>query len=219
MKNHQRLDIVIKSIDPETPIMEQRIRPARKDRAGRKTKLTQSVWFATVFELNELNAMRGIYEKVLNDKQILHNWEIEFRVEGSKRGNGLASGTLTVGMFRERYRQGVLYKQQLRPILYSFRYTRDKEPRHDKRVLEMMTLDECREKCLQAKIADPRFFNIKELAKIRNHAKREGRIHEWSIPSPHQYETLNDSVVGGVYGAYKLYDNPYNDEWSPPEDD
>jgi hypothetical protein len=73
----------------------------------------------------------------------------------------------------------------------------------------MMTLDDCRALCLEAKIADPRFFSVEELAKIRSHAKKQGNISDWSIPFPYQWEVLNDSVVGGVFGAFKLYDNPY----------
>jgi len=68
-----------------------------------------------------------------------------------------------------------------------------------------MSLDEIRRLCLDNFIADPRFFTNEELGKIKEAAKRKSELHLWGIPSPHQYQELNKSVVGGIYGAYRLY--------------
>lgn len=227
MKHKDVLNLVDQLIDSDTPIADRRIKKAKQFHAGKNTGLNQSTWLATIFELNELHAMRGEYEKVLHDRQIMHNWDLEFgrhlRPSSPDKvyspGGGLRTGKTTIGMFRRRYRLGKLFKDQPKPILMSFRYAKSGEPRKDGRTLEMLTLNDCRQSCLQYKIADPRFFDVKELLKLRLHAKDSGVLYEWGICSNQQFEELTTSVVGGVFNSIKIYDNPYNDEWSPPEDD
>jgi hypothetical protein len=223
-----RLNLVDKLLDSETPIMDRRIRPARRHHAGRNTGLNQSVWLATVFELNELHAMRGEFEKVLNDRQIIFNWEQEFpqhlkpKNKNSKvnPGGALTSGKKTLGMYRTEYRKGIIFSGQLKPILCSFRYTKEGYPRKDGRSFEIITFEECRQLCLSLKVADPRFFDATELGKIKQHAKETGNIHQWAIPSINQWKELNDSIAGGVFKSLRMYDVPYDPtSWSPPEDD
>ncbi len=207
---YSALSIVAKLLDHETPILNRKLPTAKAGGAGKKTNLPQNVWFEAVFYHNEMNASLGLVDKVLTDQQIMMNWELEFSgtrpVTKVNVGNALRSGNKSIGSYRSKYRKGNLYNQQIKPYLISLRYDRKSQPVRDrKKKFFYLSLDDIRRLCLDNFIADPRFFTNEELGKIKEAAKRKSELHLWGIPSPHQYQELNKSVVGGIYGAYKLY--------------
>jgi len=209
---YSAMSIVAKLLDHETPILNRKLPVARIGGEGKITKLPQNVWFEAVLSLNETNSALGNVDRVLTDQQILMNWENEFgnsrESSGTKVnvGGGLKSGNLSVGSYRSRYRKGTLYNQQLKPFMLSLRYDRKGMPIKDrKKKFFYIGLPDLRKLCLENNIADPRFFTNEELGKIKDAAKRKSELHLWGIPSPHQYKELDKSVVGGIYGAYRVH--------------
>jgi hypothetical protein len=211
------------SIDPEMPILHRKLPRPKNGTGGRITNLTQGVWFDALFELNEKNAILGRYEKILTDSVILANWAREYENKGInpktglKIGGGLTSGKLSIGMYRNKFRNGRLYDTQIKPYLISLKYCAQKYPCREKtRAVVPLTLDEIRELCMQYKIADPRFFTPKEIADIKAYADKTGERNLWGIPAKSQWEELNKSVPGGIYGRYKIYNEVYDPtSWSP----
>jgi len=207
------MGIVAKFIDTETPILSRRLPVPKKGGEGRNTKLPQNVWFQSVFLHNELNNLSGTYNKVLTDRQILFNWEQEFGkgardVTKVNVGNAVKSGNQSIGSFRTRYRRGTLYNQQIRHFLISLKYDTNGCPVKDgKKKFHYMTLEDVRQKCMECRIADPRYFTDTELNEIRHVAKKRNELVLWSIPSPAQFTELDRSLPGGVFGKHLLYED------------
>ena len=209
---YSALSIVAKLLDHETPILNRKLPTARIGGGGKITKLPQNVWFESVLYLNENNSLLGHTDRVLTDQQILMNWDNEFgnsrESTGTKVnvGGGLKSGNLSVGSYRSKYRKANLYNQQIKPFLLSLRYDRKGLPIKDrKKKFFYMSLADLRKLCLENCIADPRFFTNEELGKIKDAARKKHELHLWGIPSPTQYKELDKSVVGGIYGAYRVH--------------
>ena len=70
-----------------------------------------------------------------------------------------------------------------------------------------MSLEDIRQKCMECRIADPRFFTDKELSEIRHVAKKRDELNLWAIPSPAQFTELDRTIPGGLYGKYLLYED------------
>lgn len=214
--------IVAASIDPDLPALNRRIPRAKNGTGGRTTNLTQGTWFEFVFELNERNIILGNYSKVMSDRIILANWSKEFEnlgyntLTGQKIGGALSSGKFSVGTYRNMYRKGRLYDDQPKPFLMSFRYCREGYPVKERtKALTPLNLDQCREICMEHKIADPRFFSPQEIADIITHADKTGTRSQWGIPSKTQWKELNEQTPGGIFGRTRIYNIPYSEDWSP----
>lgn len=222
MERKDVLTLLTTALDPDMPILNRRLPRAYHGTGGRTTNLTQAVWFEFLFELNEKNHILGNYSKVLTDRVILANWVKEFEglgnhpISGKVIGGGISSGKVSVGMYRNKCRNKMLYDGQPKPILMPFKYCAQGYPCKEKtKSVVALTVQECRELCLSYKIADPRYFNPNEIANIKAHAEKKGDRSDWGIPSKSQWEELNLSVPGGIYGRYNIYNQPYSEDWSP----
>lgn len=215
--------LLSQSLDPEMPILHRKLPRPKNGTGGRVLNLTQGVWFDAVFELNEKNAILGRYDKILTDGVILANWAKEYEdkgintLTGRKIGNAITSGKISIGMYRNKHRIARLYDTQVKPYLISLKYCAQKYPCREKtKAVIPLTLDEIRELCMNSKIADPRFFSPKEIADIKTYAEKHGERTQWGIPCRTQWEELNKSVPGGIYGRYKIYNEVYDPtSWSP----
>lgn len=203
------INLIASVIDSDTPIMDRRLPTAKGDRGGRVTRLPQCVWLHYIFELNEIYACKGQLELVLHENQIKHNWSLEFgnkpRKKGNvyRAGNAIESGNQAVGSYRNKYRKGVLFTGQLKPILMSFRYSYNKHICQDGKNRKFYTHNECREHALKYKIADPRFFTREEIAEIKRHAEQKGEILSWGIPSERQWKSLDEVTPGGIFRSIR----------------
>jgi hypothetical protein len=222
MEREEVAKLLTASIDPNMPVLNRKLPKARNGTGGRETNLTQGVWFDLVFELNEKNMILGNFSKVMSDRVILANWVKEYEglgintYTGQTIGGAISSGKITIGMYRNFYRKAKLYDFQPKPYLMSFRYCREAYPCKERtKAVTALTLDQCRELCLQYKIADPRFFSTQEIADITSHADKTGSRSQWGIPSKSQWKELNESVPGGIFGRTRIYNIPYDESWSP----
>ena len=222
MERRDVISIMTQALDPEMPILNRKLPRAKFNTGGRSTGLTQAVWFEFLFELNEKNHLLGNTNKVLPDRVILANWVKEFEdlgthpITGNKIGGGISSGKISIGMYRNRCRLGRLYDHQPKPILMPFKYCAQGYPCREKtKSVVALTVEECRNLCLEYKIADPRYFNPQEIANIKSHAEKKSERSAWGVPSKSQWEELDDSVAGGIFGRYSIYNQPYDESWSP----
>lgn len=222
MDREDVLGILTTALDPSIPILNRRLPRAKNGTGGRTTNLPQGVWFEFVFELNEKNMIIGNFEKVMTDRVVLANWSKEYEnlgyntLTGQKIGGAISSGRHSVGMYRRWCRQGRLYEYQPKPILMPFRYSKPAYPCKEKtKAVVPLTLDQCRELCLESKIADPRFFSPQEIADITKHSEKKNERSLWGIPSKSQWQELDDCIPGGIYGRHQIYNIPYTEDWSP----
>jgi hypothetical protein len=222
MERKDVLHLLTTALDPDMTLMQRKLPRAKFNTGGRTTNLTQAVWFEFVFELNEKNLIMANYSKVLTDRVILANWIKEFEglgkhpLSGKTIGGSITSGKFSIGSYRNKCRLGRLYDNQPKPILMPFKYCAEGYPCKEKnKSVIALDLNQCRELCLSYRIADPRFFSPKEIADIKNHAEKKNERSQWGIPSRTQWEELNDSVPGGIYGRYNIYNKAYSEDWSP----
>jgi len=191
--------------DYETPIMDRRLPRGKSHTAGKQTRLPMCVWFYSIFQLNEIYACKGQLEMVLHEQQIKMNWEREYGNRkpraGSRMtpGGSITSGKHSIGLYRNKYREGRLFKGQLKPIMLSFRYSGNKLVCIDRQNRKFYNHNECRELSLKYKIADPRFFTKEEIAEIKQHAMQSGEILSWGIPSKSQWSELDAISPGGIF--------------------
>lgn len=202
------INLVGKMLDTETRI--QGVLPKAKSGCeGNATKLPQNVWFSSVFFLNEMEAIRERYDKVVTDPQILFNWENEFggnRNTNVNVGNSIRSGIVSVGTRRTQYRKGCLFSNQQKPFLISLRYCNKGHPVMDgRKKYRYLDVDTIRELCVKLKIADPRFFSSRELTTLREAAIKKGELISWGFPSTAQYEELEKTALGSIYGKHSVY--------------
>lgn len=216
------LYLLTTAIDPDLRPAARKLPRAKNNTGGRKTNLPQAVWFELVFELNEKNLIMGNIGKILSDRVIHANWIKEYEGLGinpvTKRviGGAISSGKVSIGMYRNRCRLAKLYDRQTKPILMPFKYCSQGYPcKESTKSVVALTLEECRTLCLKYRIADPRFFNPNEIANIKSHADKNNERTLWGIPSKTQWEELDDSCPGGIYGRYAIYNKPYSSDWSP----
>jgi hypothetical protein len=217
MDRQQAIHMMSEAIDPDMPILNRRLPRPKHGTGGRVTNLTQSVWFDALFELNEKNAILGRFDKVLPDSIILANWAKEYEGKGFNTltgrpiGGAITSGKVSIGMYRNKHRVARLYNTQVKPVLISLKYCAQKYPCKEKtKAVIPLSLDEIRELCMTCKIADPRFFNPKEIADIKAYADKTNDRNNWGIPSKSQWDELNDAVPGGIFGRYKIYNEVYD---------
>lgn len=225
------LNLVDEMMDSETPISHRRLPMGRHKFAGRNTRLPANVWFASIFELNEFRSATKQYDKILNDRQILHNWTLEFGNKSTKAGvlkpgGAVQSGKKTIGTYRKAYRKGTIYVGQVRFPLLSIRYDSNQVAMKDgKTQKKYLTFQDCRDMCMTFKIADPRFFTVEEIRGISTHAFDIGDIKSWCIPTKKQYEELDSRTPGGIYKSIRLFETFYWNsdykvptDWSPDEE-
>jgi hypothetical protein len=84
---------------------------------------------------------------------------------------------VTLGMFRKKYNEQKLYAAQPTPYLVSFAYDKFNRIIVGGNDRSYMTFQECYQRCLDFKIADPRFVPPELIVEIRNR-QNEG-IEEW----------------------------------------
>lgn len=222
MQKEEAAYLLSQSIDPEIRILNRKLPRPKYGTGGRSTNLTQCVWFEALFELQEKYMILGSFDKVMTDSLILANWAKEYEGKGVHQltgrpiGGGLSSGKLSIGMYRNKHRKAKLYDNQMKPFLISLKYCAQKYPCKEKtKAVVPLTLEEIRELCMDYKIADPRFFSPKEIADIKAYAEKNNERHLWGIPNKTEWEELNKSVPGGIYGRVHIYNETFDESWSP----
>lgn len=186
---------------------------------GKKSKLPVNQYVEVLFQYNELLAMKRFIDEdciPLTNRQILENFKIEF---GGKEvvnragnlappGNSILSGKHKIGWKRLEYRRGNLYKAQVRPFLMSFAYFKDGNIVTDNCITipKYPTFRECQEMCIEAKICDPRFFNVETMERIHQSVIKQGTKSEWRFPTISELENLRKLIPIDPFRSVKTYD-------------
>ena len=219
------------------PVVEKKNRTLsqRREYGGKHTNLPLNRWFAAMFELNELRAIRHIFDpsfKPLNDVQITYNALQEFSKNKPRKygnttvtpGGSISSGAHRTGFFRNRFRKGTLYYNQTKPILMSFKYSNEGHIQKDRNNYSFLTFSQCQQLCIDRKIADPRFFSLEDLEKIQTHCHKYHQV-DWSIPTREELKELTEFAGMDLYRSIRTYDiwksDPvanFGDQYSPPDD-
>ncbi len=184
---------------------------------GKKTKLPINRWLAAVFEMNEFRILASLTDrsvKPLTDEQIKYNYMLEFGGnKPTKFGTGtiqpagaLISGKHTINFYRNKFKKGILYAGQARPILYPFCYSPEGHIKRERGSSFFPTFAECQQYCITAKIVDPRFFTTEEMEHIHQFAVQRGVYHQWVIPTQQELDDLYKFVPVKLYRCIRTYD-------------
>jgi hypothetical protein len=208
------------------------VKPARKRKVGNevlglKTGLSISRWLELIFHWNELRAMERFANrdlKPLNDMQILNNFVLEFAPDGkctrkkgsspnAPPGNTILSGKKPIAYQRLLYNRGHLYSAQEKPILLANKYWTDGNLVTSRSRFRptYMSFKEVQLKCIEFKIADPRFFTMEEIEQMHQSLIKRREDREWAIPSIEDLDELFKSIPYDPYRTvitYDLHKNP-----------
>lgn len=175
-----------------------------KGKPKRRSRSNSSVSFwASVFEENEIQAsktprggkddyqLRSIYLSKLSKVN-------SYRAFCARKS--LESMKTTVGMYRTKYNKQELFLDQPDVCLMSIRYNEEGFPlKHSSSFADW---SDVRKRCIELKIADPRFFTDEELDKLRN-AKISGdsRVDGWRIPSVQEIKRLEAKIGKPIFDS------------------
>ena len=186
---------------------------------GKTSKLPVNQYIEVLFQYNEMLAMKRFLDPdclPLTNLQILENFKREF---GGKHavnragvmappGNSILTGKHKIGWKRIEYRRGDLYKSQVRPFLMSFSYFKDGNIVTDTTRTRPTypTFRECQSMCIEAKICDPRFFDIETMERMHQAVVKEGSKLAWRFPTISELENLRKIIPIDPYRSVKTYD-------------
>lgn len=150
----------IKTFDPPPP-------PSRNSGRAYKAKNREVYrhYFGELFENNEFLAYQ---RKALTNEQIQRTFLMKYKRNRTIRYR-FETYRFTVGMFRNQYNKQLLYASQPAPYLLSFQYD---ETGYivvgGNQANTYMSFEDCYQRCVELKVADPRFVPPELIVEIRN---------------------------------------------------
>lgn len=152
-----------------------------------------------LFIKNEL--MACIYgKKPLDTDAILRSVKKYFK-EKSK-------GKTSVGLWRSRYNNGTLFSAQEKPMLVSFKYNSLGFIVDKNQGKYYQYWDDCKQFCIDLKIADPRFFTSEELTALRHSAiNGDPQFSTWNIPGEDFVKDLTEKIGKDPFNSIKFPKN------------
>lgn len=156
-----------------------------------------------VLEDNEFDA----YEREAKTNEVIQR---EFLLK-YKRNSSLRyqfkTYRATVGMFRKRFNKGILYSAQPPPYLMSFSYDESGYITvGGNRANQYMMFYDCYARCINYRIADPRFVEYDLIVEIRNR-QNEGVEEwlDWIVPNDDMIKRLCTKLgVNDLYNSVKF---------------
>lgn len=107
---------------------------------------------------------------------------------------------ITVGTFRNAYNNRKLSKTQDPIWLISMRYNEHGIP--IKNIYEYAHWEDMYQKCIDLKIADPRFITPEEIEALRTAINNEDpNFNNWAVPSAKEIESLTNKIGKEVYNS------------------
>jgi hypothetical protein len=117
---------------------------------------------------------------------------------------GKSKRNVSVGKWRTAYNAGTLYSMQEKPLIVSFKYNSLGYVVDDRSGKYYQYWDDCRQKCIDLRIADPRFFSQEELSAMRVAAVNDDpQFSTWNIPGEDFCEHFKEKIGKDPYKAIK----------------
>ena len=88
----------------------------------------------------------------------------------------------------------------------SFRYTPEGHPCGSRAESRFLTFDDCRSLCIQAKVADPRFFTLKQIKYLEEQSKKNQELNMWAIPTQDEIDDLESIIAKNPYKSVVTYE-------------
>ena len=154
-------------------------------------------WIGPQLEANEYKA----YDKALTDQDILalllkkyKDWTIRKRFH---------SGKETVGSLRTLYNKQVLYAAQPKTYLVSFPYNKYNHiTSTGAPFARQLSFEECYRKCIDYKVADPRFVPPEYIAELRNRQNSEDpQWKDWRVPNEKWIRSFETRIGREAYNS------------------
>jgi hypothetical protein len=107
------------------------------------------------------------------------------------------------------YNKGRLYKNQLLPPLYAFAWNKNGYIRHPSYFNQLIGFQFCKRVLTTARFADPRFFDLSELARIR---EDEDQYEGWHVPSEVEVSKLEAEIKKPLFNCIE-FPNGYGKDY------
>lgn len=181
----------------EPPVLRAKPKPDVKPRFG-----AHAVWIPLFIE-NEISAMT-VKLGGRDDNWLRLQFCSRMKKIDSKRAyyvrKQITINKITVGTFRNAYNTQKLSKTQDPIWLLSMRYNERGVP--IKNMYEYLHWEDMYQKCLDLKIADPRFITPEEIEALRTAINNEdNNFLSWVVPSAKEIESLTNKIGKEVYNS------------------
>lgn len=161
-----------------------------------KNRITYGDYLVDTFFKNE------ICEEPKTDQTIKFEFLSKYKSWSLKKH--FKSGMLTIGLFRTRYNKNKLFASQDPVYLLSFCY--NSEGRivfNGTHYYQYLSFRECYQRCIEFKIADPRFITYEEIVQIRNRINSDDpEWKDWRVPT----DTILTELAAKI-PAPEIYDS------------
>jgi hypothetical protein len=146
-----------------------------------RNRETYAKWLYKVFYDNEVFA----YQKKAKTNDQIQTRLLEENKHNSLLRKRFKQYKYTIGTFRRRYNQGVLYSAQPATFILSLQYDEHNyvvvggnSPR------TYMTFEDCYDRCMEFKVADPRFVPYEYIVAVRNkQIQNQEEWLKWVVPT------------------------------------
>lgn len=169
---------------------------------GRKYEAKDRQVFAPFFEQQLIN------NELTADPKT--DRELKYDLLASPHGNSYTlrerfrKHKVSIGEFRTKFNRQELYVQQKPVILLSFTYSRNGRIIASARTdYDYLSFHQCYEKCLDFKVADPRFVEYRKIVLIRNAINNgDPEWADWTVPTDKEIQLLCTQI-----GVSELYNS------------
>jgi len=109
----------------------------------------------------------------------------------------------TIGNLRSKYNRRTLYSQQAPVYIISLQYNEINNIVVDgNRYYQLLSFEEAYERCLEFKVADPRFVPPEYIEKIRDRQNSEDPLwRDWSVPSARWIRSFENKIGCEAYNS------------------
>lgn len=170
--------------------------PTHKEPLGRKYESTcRDMYTRTLFKLFYNNEFLAYTKKALTKKQIQEALVLEHKTNRLLKRK-LDRYLLTIGMFRQRYNDNILYAAQ--PIIYMLSFEYDKYGYivvGGRYPTTYRYFEDCYNKCVKLKVADPRFVPPEAIEAIRvKQIQLDPEWMKWRVPDEKTIKELRSKL-------------------------
>jgi hypothetical protein len=180
--------------------------PKPKGKPGRTYKTRDRIIYGPYLEDVFLNNEYEAYSKEAKTDRILKRDFLEKNKNNYQLKQQFKNHKLTIGMFRTRFNKGILHANQEPNYLLSICYDEFSHPvAGGMRQYQYLSFEEVYQKCVEYKIADPRFVPLGLIKRIKDKQNSgDPDWLEWRAPPLNWIERFEKKIGKTAYNSLKF---------------
>lgn len=172
-----------------------KVKPMAHIVRGYKTSLPRLHFMAALFLRNEI---LGCMQQAVDREGLLRNFRKEFPGLAARVSRNYAE---KFSSYIAAYNKGRLYKNQLMPPLFAFSWTKNGYIRHPTFHLQHIGFNFIKRMLTTARFADPRFFDLSEIARIRDN---EEQYPDWHVPGDAEITRIESEIKKPLFNVIEF---------------